>query len=96
MRVRGIAGCIFVDKGDSDTHIALFLDAKAAAKYLTPGDKQFVALPDSDQASDDAPRLVVEVIPQHWSVRSDNCADLGHFTDPRIPKNGQSVTITGP
>jgi hypothetical protein len=94
IRVRGIAGCIFVDKGDGDTHIALLLDDKAAAKFLTPGNKSWTC--DSDQGSDDAPRLVVEVIPQHCVVRSDNCADRGHFTDPQIPKNGQKITVTGP
>ena len=93
IRVRGIAGCIFVDQGDGDTHIALLLDAKASAKYLTPGNKSWTC--DSDQGSDTAPRLVVEVIPQHCVVRTDNCADRGHFTDPKIPKNGQSVTVTG-
>jgi hypothetical protein len=94
IRVRGIAGCIFVDHGDGDTHIALLLDRKAAAKYLTPGNKSWTC--DSDQGSDTAPRLVVEVIPQHCVVRRDNCADRGHFTDPAIPVNGQHVTITGP
>ena len=94
IRVRGIAGCIFVDKGDGDTHIALLLDRKAAAKYLTPGNKSWTC--DSDQGSDDAPRLVIEVIPQHCDVRPDNCADRGHFTDPQIPKNGQVITVTGP
>ncbi|HKC29185.1 MAG TPA: hypothetical protein VKB75_14325, partial [Jatrophihabitans sp.] len=28
--------------------------------------------------------------------RPDNCADLGHFTSPKIPENGQHVTIIGP
>jgi hypothetical protein len=94
IRVRGIAGCIFVDEGDGDTHIALLLDATAGAKYLTPGNKSWTC--DSDQGSDTAPRLVIEVIPQHCVVRPDNCADRGHFTDPQIPKNGQSITVTGP
>jgi hypothetical protein len=94
IRVSGIAGCIFVDKGDGDTHIALLLSAKDAARYLTPGNQSWTC--DSDQGSDTAPRLVVEVIPQHCIVRPDNCADRGHFTDPEIPKNGQHVTITGP
>jgi hypothetical protein len=94
IRVRGIAGCIFTDKGDGDTHIALLLNAADAAKYLTPGNASWTC--DSDQGSNTAPRLVIEVIPQHCVVRPDNCADRGHFTDPPIPKNGQHVTITGP
>lgn len=95
IRVRGIAGCIFTDRDDGDTHIALLLaSAKAAGKYLTPGNRSWTC--DSDQGSDTAPRLVIEVIPQHCTVRPDNCADLGHFTDPQIPLNGQHVTITGP
>jgi hypothetical protein len=94
IRVRGIAGCIWVDKGDGDTHIALLLSARDAAKYLTPGNRSWTC--DSDQGSDTAPRLVVEVIPQHCRIRRDNCADRGHFTDPAIPRNGQHVTVTGP
>jgi hypothetical protein len=93
IRLSGIAGCIFEDKGDGDTHIALLLSDKDAARYLTPGNLSWTC--DSDQGSDTAPRMVVEVIPQHCIVRKDNCADRGHFTDPEIPKNGQHVTITG-
>ena len=92
--MRGIAGCIQVDGGDGDTHIALLLSAQDAKKYLTPGNRSWTCR--SDQGSDTAPRLVIEVIPQHCTVRPDNCADRGHFTDPRIPKNGQHVTIIGP
>jgi hypothetical protein len=94
IRVRGIAGCIHVDKGDGDTHIALLLSAKDAKEYLRPANRSWTC--NSDQGSDTAPRLVVEVIPQRCTVRPDNCADRGHFTDPHIPKNGQHVTITGP
>jgi hypothetical protein len=93
--VRGIAGCIFTDRGDGDTHIALLLESvRTAAKYLTPGNRSWTC--DSDQGSDTAPRLVIEVIPQHCRVRPDNCADRGRFTDPQIPKNGQHITVTGP
>ena len=94
IRVSGIAGCIFADQGDGDTHIALLLSPKDRKKYLTPGNRSWTC--DSDQGSDTAPRLVVEVIPQHCIVRRDNCADLGHFTDPAIPANGQHITVTGP
>jgi hypothetical protein len=94
IQVHGLAGCIYTDRGDGDTHIALLLSAKDAAKYLTPGNLSWTC--NSDQGSDTAPRLVVEVIPQHCTVRPDNCADQGHFTDPKIPSNGQYVTITGP
>ena len=94
IRVRGIAGCIFVDKGDGDTHIALLLDDKAAAKFLTPGNKSWTC--DSDQGSDDAPRLVIEVIPQHCVVRSDNCADGGHFTDPRSQRTVKKLPSPEP
>lgn len=91
--VHGIAGCIYEDKGDGDTHIALLLSKADAAKYLTPGNRSWSC--NSDQGSDTAPRLVIEVIPQHCVVRDDNCADRGHFKDPDIPENGQHVTVTG-
>ena len=94
IQVTGIAGCIYEDKGDGDTHIALLLSSKDRKKYLTPGNRSWTC--DSDQGSDTAPRLVIEVIPQHCIVRDDNCADLGRFHDPRIPKNGQHITVTGP
>jgi hypothetical protein len=94
IRVRGIAGCIAVDKGDGDIHIALLLSANDARTYLRPGNREWAC--NSDQGSDTAPRLVVEVIPQHCTVRPDNCADRGHFTDPAVPRNGQHVTVTGP
>jgi hypothetical protein len=94
IQVRGIAGCILTDKGDGDTHIALLLSKEAAARYLTPGNKSWTC--NSDQGSDTAPRLVIEVIPQHCTVRADNCADRGHFRSPKIPQNGQHVTVTGP
>jgi hypothetical protein len=94
VRVSGIAGCIFTDNGDGDTHIALLLSDRDAARYLTPGNDSWTC--DSDQGSDFAPRLVIEVIPQHCTVRRDNCADRGHFTAPQIPRNGQHITVVGP
>ena len=95
IQVRGIVGCIFTDDGDGDTHLALLPEsAEARRKYLTPGNRSWTCA--SDQGSDTAPRLVVEVIPQHCTVRPDNCADRGHFTNPKIPRNGQHVAVTGP
>jgi hypothetical protein len=93
VKVRGIVGCISVDRGDGDTHLALLLDP-GQTRYLTPGNAAWTCA--SDQGPDFAPRLVIEVIPQHCIVRRDNCADRGHFTDPEIPLNGQHVTIVGP
>lgn len=90
--VHGTVGCITTDQRDGDTHLAMLLDP-GQTKYLTPGNLAWACT--SDQESDTAPRMVVEVIPQHCTVRPDNCADLGHFTDPQIPGNGQHVTITG-
>lgn len=92
LTVHGIAGCIYTDKGDGDTHIALLLDP-ADARYLTPGNRVWSC--GTDQGSDTAPRMVVEIIPQHCLVRADNCADRGHFTSPPIPENGQHITVTG-
>jgi hypothetical protein len=89
VRVRGVAGCIFTDKGDGDVHIALLLDPDSAAKYLTPGNQSWTC-------GSNTPRLVIEVIPQHCTARPDNCADRGHFTSPRIPLDGQHITVTGP
>jgi hypothetical protein len=40
--------------------------------------------------------MVIEVIPQHCTVRPDNCADRGNFRSPKIPRNGSHVSITGP
>lgn len=94
VRVRGIAGCISTDRGDGDTHIALLLSRSDAAKYLTPGNRAWTC--SSDQGSDTAARLVVEIIPQHCTVRPDNCADRGGFTNPPVPRNGQHITVTGP
>jgi hypothetical protein len=93
LTVRGIVGCIFVDHGDGDTHLALLPDPPYR-KYLRPGNRAWTCA--SDQGPDDGPRMAIEVIPQHCVVRRDNCADLGHFTDPPIPPNGSHVTITGP
>jgi len=68
IQVRGIVGCIFTDDGDGDTHLALLPEsAEARRKYLTPGNRSWTCA--SDQGSDTAPRLVVEVIPQ--PARSD-------------------------
>jgi hypothetical protein len=89
IRVHGTAGCIFRDKGDGDVHIALLLDDVAAAKYLTPGNQSWTC-------GSEVPRLVIEVIPQHCTVRRDNCADRGHFTSPDIPRSGQHITVIGP
>jgi hypothetical protein len=91
--VHGIVGCINVDKGDGDTHLGLLLDP-GQAKYLTPGNAAWQC--SSDQGSPTAPRLLLEIIPQHCIVRKDNCADRGHFTDPKTPANGAHVTVTGP
>jgi hypothetical protein len=98
--VRGIVGCISThdggdgsgDDGDGDTHLSLLLDP-GQSKYLTPGNSVWGC--GNDQGSDTAPRMVVEVIPQHCTARPDNCADRGHFRTPAIPQNGQHVAITG-
>jgi hypothetical protein len=91
--VHGLAGCIFTDKDDGDTHVALLLDP-GQAKYLAPGNAAWKC--SSDQGSAAAPRLLLEVIPQHCIVRKDNCADRGYFTNPKIPDNGEHITVTGP
>jgi hypothetical protein len=90
--VHGVVGCIFVDHGDGDTHLALSLDP-GQERYLTRGNRAWTCA--SDQRSDTEPRLVIEVIPQHCTVRPDNCADRGHFRDPPIPPSGSHVSITG-
>ncbi len=90
--VHGIVGCIFTDEEDGDTHLALLPDPDDA-HYLTRGNLAWACA--DDQGSDDAPRMVVEVIPQHCTARPDNCADRGHFTDPAIPPHGSHVAITG-
>ncbi len=86
--VHGVVGCIFVDHGDGDTHLALSLDS-GQSRYLTPGNRVWTC--DEDKR----PRMVIEVIPQHCTVRPDNCADRGHFRSPRIPPAGSHVYITG-
>jgi hypothetical protein len=90
--VHGIVGCVFTDRNDGDTHLALLLDDRDA-KYLTPGNRAWAC--NTDQGSDSAPRMVVEIIPQHCTVRPDNCADLGDFTSPPVPQNGQHAAVTG-
>jgi hypothetical protein len=92
LTVHGIVGCVYTDDGDGDTHLALLLDPDDG-KYLSPGNRVWAC--STDQGSDTAPRMVVEIIPQHCTVRRDNCADLGHFTSPPIPANGQHVAVTG-
>jgi hypothetical protein len=91
--VHGLAGCIFTSEEDGDTHVALLLDP-GQSKYLAPGNAAWRC--SSDQGSATAPRLLLEIIPQHCIVRKDNCADRGHFTDPEIPENGEHITVTGP
>jgi hypothetical protein len=92
LTVHGIVGCVYTDRGDGDTHLALLLDPDDA-KYLRPGNGVWTC--STDQGSDTAPRMVVEIIPQHCTVRPDNCADRGHFTSPPIPGNGQHIAVTG-
>jgi hypothetical protein len=92
LTVRGIVGCVYTDRGDGDTHLALLLDP-ADTRYLTSGNSVWAC--DTDQGSDTAPRMVVEIIPQHCTVRPDNCADRGHFISPPTPGNGQHIAVTG-
>ena len=91
--VTGIVGCIFTDEGDGDTHLALLLDP-GQSRYLRPGNQSWTC--GDDQGPDDAPRMVIEVIPQHCVVRKDNCADRGHFISPPVPPPGSHVRVTGP
>jgi hypothetical protein len=70
----------------------LLLD-KGQSRYLTAANAVWRCR--SDQGSDIAPRIHVEVIPQHCEVKETNCADLFPFKDPKIPKNGQHISVTG-
>jgi hypothetical protein len=90
--VHGIVGCIRSNEGDGDTSMEMLLDP-GQAKYLTPGSQVWAC--GSDQGSDSAPRLHLEIIPQHCRVREDNCADLFPYKGPKIPSNGEHVTVTG-
>jgi hypothetical protein len=90
--VSGIVGCVKTSKDDGDTHLGLLLD-KGQSKYLTPANKIWAC--GSDQGSDTAPRIHVEVLPQHCKVLFENCADEYPYTNPKIPQNGQHVLVTG-
>jgi hypothetical protein len=90
--VSGIVGCIKTSKDDGDTYMELLLD-KGEGKYLTSANRKWACK--SDQGSDSAPRLHVEVIPQHCKVLFTNCADEYPWKNPDIPRNGQHVSVTG-
>ena len=87
--VSGIVGCIHTSADDGDTHMSLLPDA-GSKKYLTSANKVWAC------GTDPRPRLVIEILPQHCTVKPTNCADLGHFTSPKAPLNNQRVTIKGP
>lgn len=87
--VTGVVGCGHVSADDGDFHMRLKLDP-GQDRLLTVGNQAWTC------GSDPSPRLVLEIIPQHCVVRPDNCADLGGFTDPPIPSDGEHVSVTGP
>jgi hypothetical protein len=92
VRVSGIVGCVKTNKEDGDTHLGLLLD-KGQSKYLRPANRLWACK--SDQGSDSAPRIHVEVLPQHCRILFANCADEYPYTNPKIPKNGEHVVVTG-
>lgn len=90
--VSGIVGCIKTSE-DGDVHMLVQLDTKYQ-KYLTKGNDAWRC--QKDRGSDTAPRLVVEVVPQHCTVPHDNCLDEIGVKRTIIPKSGQHITATGP